>query len=89
VRIDGRDTLATTVDPSTIESVVDLGVRHGSLRDFGPDQVAVSVDYAEEHSLALGDPVTGRLPGRRDRAADGLANEGFTTLATAYPSKLT
>jgi putative ABC transport system permease protein len=57
VRIDGRDTLASTLDPATIESVVDLGVRHGSLRGLGPDQVAVSVDYADEHGLALGDTV--------------------------------
>jgi putative ABC transport system permease protein len=57
VRIDGEDTLATTLDPTTIESVIDLGVRHGSLRDLGPDQVAISGDYAHDHRLALGDPV--------------------------------
>jgi putative ABC transport system permease protein len=32
VRIDGRDTLASTFDPATIGSVVDLGVRDGSGR---------------------------------------------------------
>jgi putative ABC transport system permease protein len=58
VRIDGRDTLASTLDPPTILSVVDLGVRHGSLRDLRPDQVAISVDYGQEHGLALGDPLT-------------------------------
>jgi putative ABC transport system permease protein len=58
IRIDGRGTLATTLDPATIGSIMDLGVREGSLRDLRPDQVAVSVAYAEEFGLALGDRVT-------------------------------
>jgi putative ABC transport system permease protein len=62
VRIDGRDTRATTLDPTTIESVVDLGVRQGSLRDLRSDQVAISVAYAHQHGLALGDPVTVDYP---------------------------
>jgi putative ABC transport system permease protein len=33
-------------------------VRDGSLRDLRPDQVAISVDYGQEHGLALGDPLT-------------------------------
>jgi putative ABC transport system permease protein len=62
VRINGEDTLATTIDPATIESVMDLVVRHGSLRDLRVDQVAISADYAEVHGLALGDPVTVDYP---------------------------
>jgi putative ABC transport system permease protein len=62
VRIDGEDTLATTIDPATISSVMNLDVRHGSLRYLGPDQVAISVDYAQEHGLALGDQVTVDFP---------------------------
>jgi putative ABC transport system permease protein len=62
VRIDGEDTLATTFDPATIESVMNLSVRQGSLRRLGPDQVAISVGYAEEHRLALGDAVTVAYP---------------------------
>jgi putative ABC transport system permease protein len=58
VRVNGRDTLATTVDPATIGSVVMLDVRQGSMRDLGTDRVGVSVSYAVEHDLALGDPVT-------------------------------
>jgi putative ABC transport system permease protein len=37
---------------------MDLDVRRGSLRDLGPQQVAISAGYSEEHGLALGDPVT-------------------------------
>jgi putative ABC transport system permease protein len=62
VRIDGESALVPTFDPATIESVEDLDVRHGSLRDVRPDQVAISGDYAEDHRLALGDPVTVTYP---------------------------
>jgi putative ABC transport system permease protein len=62
VRIDGRDTNATTLDPTTIESVIDLGVRNGSLRGLRRDQVAISAGYAQEHGLAVGDPVTVAYP---------------------------
>jgi putative ABC transport system permease protein len=60
VRAGDDDTLASTFDPATIESVVDVGVREGSLDGIGLTQVAVSSDYAEGHGLALGDtlPVT-------------------------------
>jgi hypothetical protein len=47
-----------TLDPATIESLVDLDVRQGSVRDLRADQVAVSAGYAEDHHLTLGDPVT-------------------------------
>lgn len=62
VRVDGEGTLVTTVDPGTIGSVMNLDVRHGSLRHLRPDQVAASVGYADEHGLALGDPVTVDYP---------------------------
>jgi putative ABC transport system permease protein len=61
-RIDGESTLVSTFDPATIESVENLEVRQGSLRDLRPDQVAISADYAAQHGLALGDPVTVDYP---------------------------
>ena len=61
-RIDGESTLVPTFDPATSESVENLEVRQGSLRDLRPDQVAVSADYAEQHGLAVGDPVTVDYP---------------------------
>jgi putative ABC transport system permease protein len=82
LRIDGRDTLATTLDPTTILSVVDLGVRDGSLRDLRPDQVAISVGYAQEHGLALGDPVTVEYPDgatRRPTVGAVYANDDLIT----------
>ena len=62
VRIDGENTVVTTFDPTTIQAVIDVGIREGSLRDVGLDQVAVSVDYADERGLALGDPMTVGYP---------------------------
>jgi putative ABC transport system permease protein len=89
VRIDGQDTLAITIDPSTIESVVHFGVRQGSLRDLRPDQVAVSVDYAREHRLALGDQLTVEYPdGVSERPAVGAiyaAGDVFESGGIALP----
>jgi putative ABC transport system permease protein len=62
VRIDGENTLVSTFEPATFESVNDIVVRRGSLRDLQPDQVAISVDYADDHGLSLGDPVTVGYP---------------------------
>jgi putative ABC transport system permease protein len=62
VRINGEGMLVPTFDPATIELVENFDVRQGSLRDLRPDQVAVSADYAEQHGLALGDPVTVDYP---------------------------
>jgi putative ABC transport system permease protein len=77
VRIDGEDTIATTFDPATIRSVMHLDVRHGSLRDLRPDQVAISAGYAGEHRLVLGDPVTVDYPdGVTDRPTVGAIYAG-------------
>jgi putative ABC transport system permease protein len=89
VRIDGQDTLAITIDPSTIESVVHFGVRQGSLRDLRPDQVALSVDYARAHRLALGDQLTVEYPdGVSERPAVGAiyaAGDVFESGGIALP----
>jgi putative ABC transport system permease protein len=76
VRIDGRETLASTIDPKTISSVVDLGVRQGSMRELGSDEVAVSVDYAREFGLSLDDAVTVDYPdGVTERPTVGVVYE--------------
>jgi putative ABC transport system permease protein len=62
VRLDRRGTLSSTIDPATIDSVADIRVRQGSLRELERDGVAISVDYADEHRLALGDPLTIEYP---------------------------
>jgi putative ABC transport system permease protein len=57
VRVDGDDEVAFAFDPATIEPVMEVGLEQGSLQDMRPDQVAVSADYADDHGLALGDPL--------------------------------
>lgn len=62
VWIDGANMLPSTFDPATIEAVEDLDMREGALRDVRTDQVAISAEYAEDHGLAMGDPVTVQYP---------------------------
>jgi putative ABC transport system permease protein len=68
-RVDGEDTLVTTFDPATIKAVENLEVHEGSLRAVEPHQVAITVDYADENGLGLGDPVTVVYP---DGATEAL-----------------
>jgi putative ABC transport system permease protein len=83
VRIDGRDTLASTVDPATIGSVADLGVEEGSLRELGDDEVAISVAYGREHGLAMGDMVSIDYPdGTTGRASVGAVYAHEHVVAT-------
>jgi putative ABC transport system permease protein len=58
LRVDGKDTLATTIEPATFDPMLDLDVvGGGKIADVGDDEVAVSQDYADDHHLALGDPL--------------------------------
>jgi putative ABC transport system permease protein len=57
MRVGGSDTLATTFEPATLGRMLDLGVTEGQLDGMGTDGIAVSTSYAEDHELALGDPV--------------------------------
>ena len=83
VRVDGRDTLASTLDPATIGAVVDLGVRAGSLRGLGTDQVAISEAYGREHGLAMGDAVEIAYPdGATERASVGAVYANDHVVAT-------
>jgi putative ABC transport system permease protein len=56
---DARATVRLVYTPAELVVQVD---DDGSLRDVGPDQVAISVEYAQDHRLALGDPVTVAYP---------------------------
>jgi putative ABC transport system permease protein len=75
LRIGGDDAVATALDPSTLEPLVDMGVTEGSLAGLRDDQIAVSEEYVEAHGVALGDtlPVT---------YADGAA--GQPTIGAIY-----
>jgi putative ABC transport system permease protein len=55
--VDGNEVLPTATDPARFAAMVDLDVSAGSITELAPGQLAVSSHYADEHQLALGDPV--------------------------------
>jgi putative ABC transport system permease protein len=55
--IDGDNVDPTVTDLPRLLAVLDLGVSEGSAAGFGPGQIAISEQYAEEHGLGLGDDV--------------------------------
>jgi putative ABC transport system permease protein len=57
LRLDDHGMVATTADPAALEDLVDMGVREGSVADLRDDQLAVSLDYLDQHGGALGDVV--------------------------------
>ncbi len=57
MRVDGRDLVATTYEPATLGRMLDLGSVDGDMATLRPDQVAVSSSYADDHHLAVGDPL--------------------------------
>jgi putative ABC transport system permease protein len=53
--VNGSTEFITAVDTATIDDLLDLGVREGSLRGLTVDGVAVTQEYADDHDLVLGD----------------------------------
>jgi putative ABC transport system permease protein len=62
LRVGGDDDVASTVEPATIDRMLDLDVVSGSMADVGTDQVAVSEAYAEDHGLGMGDALALTYP---------------------------
>lgn len=58
LEVDGDPEFATGVDPAGVVRVARPEVTSGSLADLGRDGVAVSAQYASDHALTLGSPVT-------------------------------
>ena len=56
-QVDGRDVDLTVVDPRPFDSVFDLGVTEGSIRNLSDNQIAVSDREAEKRGWNLGDEV--------------------------------
>jgi putative ABC transport system permease protein len=54
----GSSTMLTSIDPSSIEQVLDFDVSSGDLSHLGTDQVAIHADVADDNGWALGDVVT-------------------------------
>ncbi len=57
VTLAGSSLAATVADPGQLAAVTNLHVRAGSLSRLGGDQLAVSVQWADQHRWQLGTPV--------------------------------
>jgi putative ABC transport system permease protein len=55
--VEGATKFLAAVDPRTVERIVDLDVRQGSLDDLDATSVAVEAETARTKGLAIGDPV--------------------------------
>jgi putative ABC transport system permease protein len=100
LRVNGKDTLATTIEPATFDRMLDLGATQGgSIADVGDDEVAVSKDYAKSHHLSLGsplpvtfadgasaEPTVGAIYARGNLMGDLLVPEALFLPHTAMPS---
>jgi putative ABC transport system permease protein len=55
--VDGDDEVASVVEAEPLDRLLDLEVSQGSILELDDQKVALHDDYAEDHGLALGDPV--------------------------------
>jgi putative ABC transport system permease protein len=78
--VDGSSSLLASVDPATIDQVMELGVVDGSLADLGAGTIAVSDDEAESHGWTIGDrvPVTFVETGEQALTVAAVYDEGET-----------
>jgi putative ABC transport system permease protein len=58
--LNGKTQVLTAFNTDQADQLVDLGVRAGSLDALGPDDIAISQEYADDNALGIGDrlPVT-------------------------------
>ncbi|MCB0972330.1 MAG: FtsX-like permease family protein, partial [Acidimicrobiales bacterium] len=72
VTVDGAAQYPTAADPADLDGLVDLDVQDGSVADLAAGKVAISTRFAEDHDLALGDPLeVAYLDGSRQTLAVG------------------
>jgi putative ABC transport system permease protein len=79
-RFAGADGEYTSVDPATVERVLDLHLTAGSANALGTDGVLVAADVAATHGWKVGDtvPVEFAATGRQDLHVRGLLGDrGF------------
>ena len=61
IEVDGDAKQITAADPKTLNAVMDLGVRAGSLSDLGSKQIALAEDVAKERGWSVGSTTTVRF----------------------------
>ncbi|MGH8978832.1 MAG: ABC transporter permease [Acidimicrobiia bacterium] len=55
INVAGESAIVTAIDASTVDELLDLGVREGSLSALTTDGVAVSQEWADDNGHAVGD----------------------------------
>jgi putative ABC transport system permease protein len=80
-RINGSSTSYSSIDPSTVQSLLNLDMSDGSVTDMGPNDVLVSRDAADANNWTVGDqvPVEFAATGKDDLTISGIfdASGGF------------
>jgi putative ABC transport system permease protein len=96
VATDAGATEVTGVDTAVIDDLVDLDVVEGSMSSVVDDGVAVSRDYATDHSVGLGDTMTITFPATGDQPftvraiyADEMFGGGLVVDLPAYEANVT
>ncbi len=58
VKIDDKGQNLTTINPATVEGVLDIGLTSGTYADLTPETIFVSQKYVENNSAKLGDTIS-------------------------------
>jgi putative ABC transport system permease protein len=92
--LDGQEAAFTSVDPRTVDQVIDLGMTQGHARDLTDDGMIVKDDVADAHGWQVGDSVPVELAGRPAGDLEvegiypgrGIVNTEFVITGAAHTS---
>lgn len=82
--VDGEGRALTVTDPLALERTFDLGHVQGSLRDLGPDGIAITEKEADKQNLTTGDKARLTFTDGRTQAFTVRAVYGQSELAGDY-----
>jgi len=84
VKIDGKGQYLTTINPTTVEGVYDIGLTSGSYADLTPETIFVSQQYAENNDAKLGDTLQVTLADAQVKTLSIAGIYEFDELAGKY-----
>jgi putative ABC transport system permease protein len=84
VKIDDKGQNLTTINPATVEGVLDIGLTSGTYADLTPDTIFVSQKYVENNSAKLGDTISVTLADAQVRNLTIAGIYEFDDLAGKY-----
>ena len=85
-RINGSGTSYSSIDPSTVQSLLNLDMSDGSVTDMGPNDILVSRDVADANNWTVGDkvPVEFAATGKDDLTISGIFDASGGYLESDY-----